>query len=610
MTALNMKKIFVPILCGLALLASSCESKLEIPQKGVVSYESFYQSDDDAAAALADMYANYRNNVAASEGIDVPEQVVINYSADDILAAGNDPGDHPDFRVFDEFRYGTTNSTLKQMYQRYYYAIYHANLVISNFTNENRAGTEPKFTSDFTKQAVAEARVMRAYLHLMTALSWNRPPLLDRLLDADELPTNAESQSQILEWVISECEKAISSGYLPKRNGTGDKDATARMSVGFAQFVAGKAAMFNNDPATARKYLGDLINSGDYALIPSEEYWTNFHVAGDGNSEKIFEPNIIEDLNLFASSWWSSLISCRWMVANVFCWRTDALAAEPKVHAGFQGWNGGAITESFAKKFLAHDGDSPRRRACFLTADEWLYEMEWNSEVNDGTLEQKKADPNRGIKSANGLFSHGPYFEWKHMVFVNPPKILTGGKTYPSDNTTTYGAGSNQKNYNVARYAEALLLYAEACIGSSDADKGLAALQEVQKRSGSGKVSTELTFENVMEEKQYEMWFESCRFHDLVRWSQQGKVDLNKIFNQSELFQNGKYVVPCLYDEYFTEGTSGYNKEHKFFTKYTECDYSNFVVGKNEYLPFPYDFKVVNPNLQDVLGWASASDYE
>ncbi len=605
-----MKKIFVPVLCGLALLASSCESKLEIPQKGVVSYDSFYQSDDDAAAALADMYASFYDNVGGSEGLDVPEQVILNYSADDILAAGNDPDDHSDFRVFDEFRYGNANSTLKKMYQKYYYAIYHTNLVISNFTNENRAGTEPKFTSDFTKKAVAEARVMRAYLHLMTALSWNCPPLLDRLLDADELPTNAESQSQILEWVISECEKAISSGYLPKRNGTGDKDATARMSVGFAQFVAGKAAMFNNDPATARKYLGDLINSGDYALIPSEEYWTNFHVAGDGNSEKIFEPNIIEDANAFASGFWSALYRCGIMVANVYCWRIDALPSSPEVCSGIAGWNGGAITEEFAKKFLEHDGDSPRRRACFLTENEWLYEMDWNSEVNDGTLEQKKADPMRGIKSSNGLFSHGPYFEWKHMVYINPPKILTGGKSYPSDNTSYLGVGSNARNYKVARYAEALLLYAEACIGSSDADKGLAALQEVQKRSGSGKVSTELTFENVMEEKQYEMWFESCRFHDLVRWSKQGKVDLNKIFNQSSLHRDGKYMLPCLCDEFFIDGKDCYQKEHKFFTKYTEGKYEDFVVGKHEYFPFPYDIKVVNPNLQDVLGWASASDSE
>ena len=596
-----MKRIIIPILLGFALVAVSCEKMLEIPQKGVVSYDSFYATEDDAIAALADMYANYIGQVAGTEGIDNPEQVILNYSADDILAAGLDKTDHDGFRVFDEFRYDDSYGTLKSCYQRYYYAIYHANLVISNFTNENRDGSEPKYTSAFTKQAVAEARVMRAYLHLMTALTWNCPPIMDRLYDSDELPTNAESQSQVLEWVISECEKAISSGSLPARKGTGDKDATARMSVGFAQFIAGKAAMFNNDPATARKYLGALIDSGNYALIPSEEYWTNFHISGDGNSEKIFEPNFIEDPNF--TNGFSGTQRSRWMVANVFCWRTDRLASQPLVHNGFQGWNGGAIQEDFAKKFLEHDGDSPRRKACFLTADEWLYEMDWNSSVNDGTLEQKKADPNRGIKSAGGLFSHGPYLEWKHMVYVNPPKILTGGKEYPHDNLSR-SAGLNATNFKVARYAEALLLYAEACIGSGDEAKGLKALQDVQRRSGSGKISDKLTFENVMEEKQYEMWFEGCRFHDLVRWSKQGKVNLDQIFNKN--YGGIHKHVPELFDEFFIEGKPGFQKEHKLYTTYTSVDHEDFVVGKHEYLPFPRDYKTANPNLHDVLGWATA----
>jgi len=594
-----MKKILIPILLGFALTAVSCQKMLEIPQKGVVSYDDFYASDDDAEAALADMYANYLSQVASTEGIDNPEQVMLNYSADDILAAGGHIDDHDGFRVFCEFRYDDANGTLKNAYQRYYYAVYHANLVISNFTNENREGKEPKFTSNFTKQAVAEARVMRAYLHMMLALSWNCPPIMDRLYESDELPTNAESQSQVLEWVISECEKALASGALPDRNGTGDKDNTARMNVGFARFVAGKAAMFNNDPATARKYLGDLINSGDYALIPSEEYWTNFHVSGDGNSEKIFEPNFIEDPAFTNNAWGSGqpIFRGRWMVANVFCWRTDHLASQPKVHDGFQGWNGGAIQEDFAKKFLAHDGDSPRRRACFLTADEWLYEMDWNSKVNDGTLAQKKADKDRGISSSDGVYSHGPYFEWKHMVFINPPKILTGGKEYPSDNVSGLGPGSNQKNFNVARYAEALLLYAEACIGSADEAKGLAALQEVQKRSGSGKISSKLTFEDVMEEKQYEMWFESCRFHDLVRWSKQGKVDLNAIFNTN--YGGIHKHVPTVYDAFFTKGEA----EHRLYTEYSQVKHNDFS-EKYCYFPFPLDFKTANPNLHDVLGWA------
>ena len=599
-----MKKIFIPIFCAVALIASSCEGKLEIPQKGVVSYDSYYASDADCEAALANMYANYIGNVAATEGIDNPEQVILNYSADDILAAGGGQNDHMPFRTFSEFRYDDANTTLKQAYQRYYYAIYHANLVISNFTNENRDGAEPKFTSDYTKQAVAEARVMRAYLHFMLAAMWNCPPIMDRVYQSDELPTNAESQSQVLEWVIAECEKALSSGALPVRKDVNDKNATARMSRGFAQFIAGKAAMFNNDPATARKYLGDLISEGKYDLVKSDEYWINFHVPGDGSCEKIFEPNVVADPEVLTG--FGGFMRSRWMVANVFCWRTDVLASSPTVHSGFQGWNGGAIQQDFAKKFLEHDGDSPRRRACFLTEEEWLYEMDWDgSEFNNGTLEQKKSDPNRGIKAASGVWSHGPYFEWKHMVFMNPPKILTGGKEYPKDNMDYLGKGQNGTNFKVARYAEALLLYAEACIGSADEAKGLAALQAVQKRSGSGKVDSQLTFENVMEEKQYEMWFESCRFLDLVRWSKQGKVDLDKIFNQSPLHKfAGKNTVPVVFDEFFTEGKPGYQKYHKLFTEPTEIFCNDFVVGKNEYFPFPLDVKNANPNLHDVLGWA------
>ena len=232
-----MKKIIIPTLLVFALGLVSCEDKLDIPQKGVVTNETYYASDADAEAALTDMYANFVANVAGSEGIDNPEQVIINYAADDILSAGGHKADHDGFRVFDEFTYNESNGTLQACYDRYLGAVYHANLVISNLSNENRAGTEPKFTSAYTKQCVEEARVMRAYLHMMLAILWNRPAILDRLLEPDELPVQAESQEQVLNWVVSECDKAINSGSLPKRNGTGDKNATARMTKGFARFL-------------------------------------------------------------------------------------------------------------------------------------------------------------------------------------------------------------------------------------------------------------------------------------------------------------------------------------------------------------------------------------
>lgn len=594
-----MKKIIIPILFVFALAATSCEKLLDIPQKGVISYSNFFKSDADAQAARTNMYATFSDNVASCQGgwIFVPQLMILNYSADDVLAAGGNSEDHGDFRVFCEFRYDERTGAIKTLYNHYANVIFACNFIISNFSNENRNGDEPLFQSNFTKQCVEEARVMRAYCHMMMALTWNRPNIVDRILEGDELPTQAESQDEVLKWVIAQCEKAITSGSLPERSSTSDKDATAIMTKGFAQFVAGKAAMFDNDPATARKYLGDLINSGKYALVAPEDYWTNFHIDGDGNSEKIFEPNYIADPAYVSTT------RGRWMTADVLCWRTDALASTPMVCADLPGvgggWNGGAIQEDFAKKFLEHDGNSPRRRATFLTEEEFLYEMDWTgSKVNDGTRDQKKVDDARGIRSANGVYSHGPYFEWKMMVYHNPPKILTGGKPgYHADNVPASGANSNQKNYGVARYAEALLLYAEACIGADEAN-GLKALNEVQRRSGSGKISSKLTFQDVMDEKQYELWFENCRFHDLVRWAAQGKVDLNEVFNTR--YGGIHEKIPTVYDEFFTKDGA---TEHKLYTTYSVAHYNKFKVGLNEYLPFPYDVKNGNPNLKDVLGW-------
>ena len=591
-----MKKIILPILLGLGLVAVSCQEKLEIPQKGVVSYDNFYASDADAEAARADMYVNFLSNVAGTEGIDNPQQVILNYAADDVLPAGGDKKDHDAFRIFGEFTYGDASGTLKECYQRYYYAIYHANLVISNFTDENRDGKAPKFESAFTKQCVAEARVMRAYLHLCTALMWNRPPLMDRLYDADELPTNAESQDQILKWVIDECDKAIASGSLPERKGTGDKNSTAIMTKGFANFVAGKAAMFLSTPdyAKAKEELKAVIDSKNYALIDGKDWWQNFHAVGDGNAEKIFEPNFIEDPAYTSNGWGfgQPIFRGRWMVANVLNWRTGSLNSAP--HCGqHDGWGGGAIQEDFAKKFLEHDGNSPRRRGTFLTEDEWLYEMEWEgSECNGGSLADKKKDAKRGI-NPTGIFSHGPYFEWKMMTFTVVPEILAQGGSYPADNIPSMGENSNQKNFLVARYAEVLLLYAEACLETGATAEGKAALNQIQKRVGVPE--TDLTFQNIMDEKQYEFWFENCRFQDLVRWSNLGKVDIVKLMNAQ--YHDGKNQVPTVFDEINTKG------EHKLYVTYSEVDNATFEKGKHEYLPFPLDFKTVNPNLHDVLGW-------
>ena len=150
---------------------------------------------------------------------------------------------------------------------------------------------------------------------MTAALNWQRPPLVDHCL-TDEDPTNVESQKFLLDWCISECEAAIPN--LRERASKLDKDGTTYVTKGFAQFVAGKSAVFAGEMDVARKYLGDLINSGKYELVPGDRWWENFHTPGDGNEEKIFEPNWVFDAN---NSSGDNTSRSRWNQANTLNWR-------------------------------------------------------------------------------------------------------------------------------------------------------------------------------------------------------------------------------------------------------------------------------------------------
>jgi len=74
-------------------------------------------------------------------------------------------------------------------------------------------------------------------------------------------------------------------------------------------------------------------------------------------------------------------------------------------------------------------------------------------------------------------------------------------------------------NVRVLRYADVLLMYAEACLlsGSNQAD-GLAALNQVRDRAGMFPKTT-LDIRTIIEERDMELMAEGFRFLDIVRWS-------------------------------------------------------------------------------------------
>ncbi len=579
-----MKKSLFIIMVGLAgLFTTSCnEELLEIPQKGVIPMESFYQTDEDAESALTSVYHGFATNMcsvkAIGQNIFTAYMFALNLPGDDVYAACKEYGNNDWQAELNEFRLDPSNYIISTLYRNSYLAIYYTNLVTDNFKYGESAVKD---------RVISEARVIRAFLYMTLAIHWGNPPLVDHVLEGADKPSNYEGgQKGLLEWCAKECEE--SAPYLDERKSTADKDGTFHATKGLAWTVQGKCLLFLKDYAKAKTVLKKIIDSGKYSLVPGDRWWELFHVEGDGNEEKIFESNVAYNANV--SGFTLMFNYSTWQQANMWCWRGDRFARVPnEVGMRKNGWGGLGVNVDFAREFVENDGDSPRRKASIVSYDEALYELNYTQDVDaenctypDGSVGSKTRDPQRGVSDLRGVYGNGEYLQYKRIVSPNDVK---GHSSW------------SEANYLFFRYAEVLLMYAECCAMTGDND-GLKYLNMIQERAGAKHISTTLTLDEVKREKKFEMWTEGCRYADCLRW---GDLDGMKKAGSD---------VPTLKDSFFY-AENPTPEHHAVVTMHNFNDdpaYGNgkehgFKPGKHELFPFPDLETSINPNIVQNPGW-------
>ncbi len=565
-----MKKIFIAltVVCA-ALFFTGCEKRLDIQKKGVISMEDFYQTDADAESALVSAYyvaGRFLSNTMGTEA-GWNECSLLNpfeYASDDMFAAGENKADGVEGNQINAFWYSDNNSVITGSYHCYYMIINAANQVIDHFDGELA-------DSQVKKRCVAEAKVLRAYMHLILAMGWCNPPIVDHVLDANDRPENAVDQKAVLDFVIADCKAALPD--LTEKSSKGDKDGAVKVTKGFANAIMGKAYLFENDYANAKSALKQVIDSGKYDLVPSDKMSSLYHYSGRGNEESVFELNLKYDATVdgyhqraqpnFKMLW-------GWRASRIKFPDGAGTELPPE---GSWGWCN--PSKKFVDTILENDGyESARRKAWIKSYDEVLYEMPYLSDKEGWTLADKKKDNYRGISDASGLYGHVGYFMWKRL--------------YRAEDRTA--SAEIQWNLVVMRYAEVLLMYAEACAQTGDAS-GLTYLNMVQERAQSKHISSSLTLAEVQKEKYIECWLEGSRFPDLVRW---GIAD-------QELKDNGKYL-PNFCDAMTTLGEA----EHRGYIDDSDAAWCTtmhpemgFKKEKHSYFPIPFDEKKVNPNIHD-----------
>ena len=629
-----MKKIILPMLAIVAGLSfTGCNDKLDIEQKGVTSTDAFYKTDADAEKALASAYENFQINTVGrttiGPSIYTPFRVLANHPGDDVNYGGAFYGDHEFGGSIDEFRYLHTPEAINAVYRGLYLSIYNDNLVLNYFA-------EP--ASDYQKQAVAEARVLRAFNFFILACYWGTPPFVDHLLSSSEIPVNSDideraeapkTQQDYYKWVASECEKAIPD--LTERKSPEDKEGAYRVTKGFANALAGKALLFAEDFAGAAAYFKKVIDSGKYALVPGEEFMNQFHIQGDGSPEKIFEANLRYNP---ASGDWSSgggmgyMNHSTWMEPQCFQIRSGYFKKNPllKYTGGVEGWGSIGLPEWYADAFVANDGlESKRLNATMVNIEDLIYQesddpyLEYNDKIKKLSHAERVASNNYGISQTTGHYGQSFWVPYKHIIRIGDAE--EGGNTY--------GTVHRLNNIIVMRYAEVLLDYAECLIEQGKGSDATQYLNMIQNRAGSKTVTSgAATIVDLMKEKSFEMWFEGCRYQDLLRWLKTHGSEQYVKDCFDHLKNQGKHI-PHLMDKLFCSPTDaltdqvagdkavwqhssdGKDPEDRFFLLHThEAEAKGFTVGwqeKHKLFPYPQTVLDNNPAMHQNAGWEAES---
>lgn len=567
---------------ALSLMATtSCnQDLLNIPQKGVIAIESFYQTDEEAESALVSIYSEWMA-IESTNGSNTPSWNALTRGPGDELYWGGGKADdvHTEQEI-NEFRatFNNNNKHLKYIYKELYAIIYKCNLLLDHFYGEEGE----LMTSDIKKECVAEARAIRAWCHFNLAIMFYNPPLVEHVLAGDARPVNHD-HDDLIKWSIKEYEAAVND--LPERQGPNDKKGAVRVTKGACQAFLAKAQLFDKDYEGAKANLKKVIDSGNYELTPTEKLGELFHRAGDGNCEKVFEFNVVDNDNM------SKTYKYHTMRNNSLFFRQ--LKAFPDITIQYVGWgNNVSPSEKFVNAMLENEPNSARCKTWIIKYEDFLTDLSYSAlDEACPTKEDKLMDPNRGLdfNKYNELHSNCGYFFIKFIPYQSD--LINNSSTVTDENRI------------LMRYAEVLLMYAEACAMTGDND-GLKYLNMVQARA-EAPLSKSLTLEAVKKEKWFELAWEGQRFFDLVRWGDAA----------TELAYKCHVPTPYLFDKFYEFGSKG--KKYSGLPHEAEVHYydngfgdlgGGFKAGRHEYFPIPYDVLLTNEALKQNPYWEGATD--
>lgn len=451
-----MKKT-ISILAVIGLMATSCSDFLELRTEGTMPTSGTDYSKSEAIfQSVSAAYASLR----LSEGEAFAYVSVLEMPSDDADKGSTATDAAATAGEMDAFTYGPTNTLINQMWTKFYDIASAANHALQELPEfeKNMTTDEDK---QYCHQCAGEAKVIRAYAYFNLLRMFGSVPIVEGSMTAEELASNpVKTENELYTFIYKDLDEAIA--VLPDKY---SKVYAGRFTVYTARALKSKVALYRQDWAEAASQADAIIRSGRFSLVP--KFRDVFTMDYENSQESLME---IQASTLGQSSGDAPL-----------CYYAFIQGPRNNKPSNMQGW-GFKVPSQKLYDFLSARGDNDRIEATFLTS---------------GTV---TPEGDEILASCTNKWYNGKVY------------------TPSSYNTWSYNGYGFDYNMRIIRYAEVLLIYAEASVQGAGI-AGLIGAQEAldQVRDRAGLTPVAATLDNIYDERRAELAMEENRFFDLVR---------------------------------------------------------------------------------------------
>ncbi|MBS2097566.1 RagB/SusD family nutrient uptake outer membrane protein [Carboxylicivirga linearis] len=491
-------KLITPFIIGGLILTSlySCEDKLNEPfeDEAFTSDVDYSIGDNMILPVLGAYYGLYTRSWE--------EPITLGIRGDDVNAAGDQVPMHEQ----DEFKYMASHWNPNSVWQLHY------NDIINVFTameeiEKYRPAAEKDALAD---QYIAECKVIRGYLYLTIARTFGGCIIIDELSNIQTTPVS--SLDEVMQYIVDEMDEAIP--YLPEIHPNKRSDIKGGMTAYTAYAIQALAYQEMKDYQGVANATSQIINSGEFEL--ADDYYHLFKTAGKLNDENILEFQY-SDFNQGEGDRFSFLFA----PFGIGGWT-------PVVTGASAGWGFYEPTLKYIS-FMLDRGETVRLETSVVFTPDGISELQ----TEYGALPEWISNTNR----EGDIFNNNARLNFGSGKHIQPSTELIDGRT---------AQGSN-KNFIVIRYAEMLLMYAEALTRGANSSISLtadAAVNLVRDRAGLTDLSG-VTTDDVLDEKFAELAMEwGIRYYDMIRTE---KVD--ELTHEGKTFSMDKAYLPFPADQ-------------------------------------------------------------